>query len=282
MNFVDKALAWGPQHAGSTRAVGLLRIALALIIFARYGREVGLFAAADSAHTVLAGCFFILTTMMLVGIYSRTATALAAGMLAFMYFGYSHLPGRVGWNYHHTYLLMISVLFLSFTPCDRSFSLDRYLAVRAAEAERRPPPPEYGQLWGARLIALQLSAVYFWTAVDKTSWAFLSGQRLEQIMVWHYSGRALEDVVTIPALLVAASAVVVVVEYFLAFAIQIRRLQAVAIPLAIAMHGVFYVMLPVETYSITMIALYLAVVDPDALHRFTDRMLGHAPVAHRV
>jgi hypothetical protein len=126
-----------------------------------------------------------------------------------------------------------------------------------------------------------MSALYFWTAVDKTDWAFLSGQRLEQIVVWHHSGRALEGLLLMPVFLVGASIIVVIVEYFLAFAIHIRRLQWIAIPMAIALHALFYVLLPVETYSVTMIVLYLAVLHPRAVHDFIDRMQGYAPAPHR-
>lgn len=282
MSFVSKIAAWCIDHEGSTRAVGLLRMALAAIVLARYGREIAFFAADDAASAGLAAYVFVLSALMFVGLYTRAATALLAVTLLVMYFGFGFVQGRIGWNHHHAYLLMISVAFLAFTPCERSYSLDRYLAVRQAEREGRPLPAEYGPLWGTRLIGLQMSALYFWTAVDKTDWAFLSGQRLEQIMVWHYSGRALEDFALWMPFVVSASVAVVSVEYFLPFAIHIRRLQWIAIPTAIALHAIFYVMLPVETYSITMIALYLVVVDPGAVHRFMDRMQGHAPVAHRI
>jgi len=46
-----------------------------------------------------------------------------------------------------------------------------------------------------------------------------------------------------------------------------------------------YVLLPVNTYSATVMVLYLALLDPDAVHRFLDRMIqnhgqGHSP--HRL
>jgi hypothetical protein len=282
MNLAEKSLAWGIDHEGSTRAVGLLRIALALIILARYGREVAFFAADNVGYAMLGAYIFVLTPLMLVGLYARAATAMVAATLVCMYFLFGPLPDQTGWNHHHSYILMISVVFLAFTPCDRSYSLDRYFAVRRAEIAGEPAPAEYGQLWATRLIGLQMSALYFWTAVDKTNWAFLSGQRLEQIMVWHYSGRPLEELALWMPFLVLASVAVVAVEYFLVLAIHVRRLQRVAIPTAIALHAIFYVMLPVLTYSATMIALYLVVVNPEAVHRFMDRMQGHAPVAHRL
>ena len=282
MRAISELLVWCTERQGSTRAVGLLRIALALIILARYGREVGFFAAQSSGYFLLGMYLFALTGLMLVGYCTRAATALTAATLVVMYFVFGHLPGQFGWNSHHSYLLMISVIFLSCTPCGRSYSLDRYLAVRRAELAGVTPPAEFGRLWATCLIGLQMSALYFWTAVDKTDWAFLSGQRLEQIMVWHYSGRPLEEVVLWPPFLVAASVSVVIVEYFLAFAIHVRKLQWLAIPIAIALHAVFYVMLPVDTYSITMIVLYLVVVRPEVVHEFMDRMQGNAPVTHRL
>lgn len=282
MKIISKSLSWCTELEGSTRAIGLLRIALAAIIVARYGSEVAFFANDSLGSTVLAVYVFVLSSLMFVGLYTRVVTALMAGTLVVMYVVFGHVLGRIGWHHHHAYILMISVVFLSFAPCDRSYSLDRYLAVRHAEEIGNTPPPEWGRLWATRLIGLQMSALYFWTAVDKTDWAFLSGERLEQIMIWHYSGRPLEDFAVWVPLLVLSSITVVAVEYFLAFAIHVRKLQWIAIPIAIALHAIFYVWLPVLTYSITMIALYLVVVDPAAVHRFMDRMQGYAPVTHRV
>lgn len=282
MSRIDQALSWCTEFEGSTRAIGLLRIALAAIILIRYGNEIAFFAVDDIRHAVLAAYFFLLVPLMLIGAYTRLTVPLVAGLLFCMYFLFGFQPDKVGWNHHHSYLLMISVVFLSFTPCGRSYSLDRYRSVREAEHGRQATKPEYGQLWGTRLIGLQMSALYFWTAVDKSDWAFVSSQRLEQIMVWHHSGRPLATLMLCPAFLVAASIAVVVVEYLLAIAIHLKRLQWTAIRVALAMHATFYILLPVETYSITMIALYLVVLDPDIVHRFLDKLQGHDTASNRI
>ncbi|MEM6482849.1 MAG: HTTM domain-containing protein, partial [Pseudomonadota bacterium] len=176
--------------------------------------------------------------------------------------------GLVGWNHHHVYILGVSCIFLSLTDCGRSYSFDRWRKLQ----NDGYGDPEFGTLWGQRLIALQMSALYFWTAVDKTDMAFISGQRLEQIFLWSYSGRVLEVFLTSPMLLAAMSIAVVVVEYFLAFAILSQRWRKVAIPVGLSMHATFYLMLPVDTYSATMILLYLALLDPNAVRTFTERM----------
>jgi hypothetical protein len=192
--------------------------------------------------------------------------------------------GYPGWSSHHIYILVVSVCLLALSPCGRSFSWDRYRALAQAR-DARDIPPEHGDLWPQRLIALQLAALYFWAAVDKTNWSFLSGQRLEEAFIWSFTGRALEPLISLGAILAVLSIIVVVVEYFLAFAIFVRRWQAFVLPLGLALHAAFYVLLPVNTYSATVMVLYLALLDPDAVHRFLDRMIqnhgqGHSP--HRL
>ena len=44
----------------------------------------------------------------------------------------------------------------------------------------------------------------------------------------------------------------------------------------------FYVLLPVNTYSATMMVLYLSLLDADAVHRFLDRIQGHGLSPHRL
>jgi hypothetical protein len=184
-----------------------------------------------------------------------------------------------GWRSHHIYLLVVTVSLLALSPCGRSFSWDRYRALAQNPGD---VPPEYGELWPQRLMALQLGALYFWTAVDKTNWLFLSGQRLEHAFAWAYTGRLLEPLIALGPVLAVLSIVVVVVEYFLAFAIYVRRWQAWVLPIGLALHATFYILLPVNTYSATMMVLYLALLDPDAVHRFLDRIQGHGDAAHRV
>lgn len=272
---IERLFAWGADLHGSTRPVALIRIGVAMLILVRYADELALFRTVTPWGVLGGAWFFATVLMMLVGYRTHLALALASIGLLFMYFVVGPLPGISGWNHHHSYLLMASTLLLNFTPCGASYSVDRYLAVRAAERAGRAPPPERGSLWAQRLLGLQLSAIYFWTAVDKSDLAFVSGERLEQTMVWIYANRPLEWLLTAKPFTMAASIAVLAIEYFLAFAIHLRRLQPYALPLGALLHLSFYVLLPVTTYSANMVLLYLAVLDPDAVHRFIDRLQGH-------
>ena len=275
--------AWGPSFTGSTRAAALMRLALAVIAITRFGGEIGFYQAQSPIAILFAGLFFLFVAMMFVGYLSRLA-CFATGLSVLVLYLSGALTQTAGWAHHHVYLLALACLLLAMTDCGRSYSIDRLRAINAARRAQpmRDDPPEYGSLLGQRLIALQLSAMYFWTAIDKTDRAFLSGERLEQTFTWIYSGRALEFVLAYPGLIAALSVIVVIVEYLLAVAILVPRWRPWALPLGLALHASFYLMLPVHTYSATAMVLYLALLDPARVHIFIDRIQGHGRVAHHL
>ncbi len=260
--------AWGPDATGSTRAVGLLRIGLAVMALIRFGAEVAPHTANTLSEMIVGVAFFVFAAGALIGYRARISIGLLGVTVLTLYALTQSGVGTVGWNHHHVYILGASCFLLSLTDCGRSYSFDRWRSLQGGEEV----VPEYGVLWGQRLIALQMSALYFWTAVDKTDPAFISGQRLEQIFVWSYTGRTLEILLFSPLLLAALSFAVVVVEYFLAYAILTRRWRKVAFCIGLSMHATFYLMLPVSTYSATMMLLYLALLDPKTVRDFTDRI----------
>ena len=273
---------WTDAPEQSTRSVGLIRIALGLVILTRFANELTVFNALDPSGLVLGPLFFAVTGMMIVGYMARIAAAWVAASVLVIYLTGQYGNSVAQANHHHVYLLLSATLLLAFAPCGSSYSIDRYRAARRAERMGLPAPAERGPVWAQRLIVLQLAALYFWAAVDKSDWAWLSGDRLAQIVTWTYSGRPLAVLLDRPALLAGLAILVVAVEYGLALGVVVRRWVAVVLPVGIALHAAFYLLLPVGTYSITMIVLYLAIPDPDAVHRILDRLQGHAPVANRL
>ena len=163
--------------------------------------SLGLDGHGKSLSFVLLGvAFFGLTSMMLVGFKAQASCAGVALTLMTMHFYMGKVHGYPGWSSHHIYILVVSVSLLALSPCGRSFSWDRYRALAQAQ-NPHDIPPEHGDLWPQRLIALQLAALYFWAAVDKTNWLFLSGQRLEEAFIWSFTGRALEPLISLGAIL---------------------------------------------------------------------------------
>ncbi|MCO4746059.1 MAG: HTTM domain-containing protein [Proteobacteria bacterium] len=262
--FSDRVLF----YEGSTRGAAILRILLALLLWTRWGTDVAPFVDASPARLALAASFYLSTTGMLLGVYSRISTAWAAATVLAMVFWFGP-NGVEPWTHHHTAILALSTALCALTPCGHSYSWDRWRALKRGTA-----PVERAPLWGMRLVGLHVSTVYFWTAWDKSFWGNISGDRLEMAMHTLYLG---SDASTIPGFhtaMMLASVAVIALEYFFVVGLWVRRWQWWTFPLGFAMHAAFFILLPVGTFTATMFALYIAFVDADALHDWLDRMGG--------
>lgn len=270
---------WAVNSYGSSRSSALIRIGIAMLFWSRWAGELLLYMDQSAIGLLLSVNFFVATTLLFIGYHSRVAAIWsgAVGLVMYQYFG--HELGREPWTHHHTYLLGIAALLIALTPCGRSYSLDRYLAVGRAERDGHPPPAERGNLWGLRLIVLQLSVLYFFSAFDKTNTAFLSGARLEHIFLWFYAGSDYPAIPGLPGLAMLTAIAVVGLEYALAFGLPFRRTRRYLVLPGLAFHAVLYVTLPVFTFSATMMLLYLAYFDADDVDRVIERLQGSAPSA---
>lgn len=266
--FVD----WAVGTEGSSRSSALIRIGLAILFWSRWAGELLLYRDQSPVGLFLAVNFFLATVLLFIGYHSRIAAAWAGavGLVMYHYFGFQ--LGREPWTHHHAYLLAVAALLIALTPCGRSYSLDRYLTVMRAERAGLPPPAERGNLWGLRLIVVQLSVLYFFAAFDKTSYAFLSGARLEAIFLWYYAGSDYPVGLAWPATIMSPA--VVALEYCLAFGLPFHRSRCYLVLPGLAFHAIIYLTLPVYTFSATMVLLYLAYFDADAVDKVIARLQG--------
>jgi hypothetical protein len=129
-------LRWGADAQGSTRPLGLMRIAIATIVFVRFANEVSLYQGDSLSFVLLGLAFFGLTSMMLVGFKAQAACTGVAITLMTMHFYMGKVHGYPGWSSHHIYILVVSVCLLALSPCGRSFSWDRYRALAQARDAR--------------------------------------------------------------------------------------------------------------------------------------------------
>lgn len=269
---------WALHTQASTRSSGLLRLALVPVIWSRWAIELLLYIDVSPVGIALSLNYFVATTLMFVGVFSRFTTMWTGLVLLTMYHYFGLEMGREPWTHHHTYVLSAATLLCAATPCGHSYSFDRWWALRKAGKQGQPPPPERANVWGLRLIAIQLSTIYLFTAWDKTNWGFLSGDRMEHYLAWFYLGSKVPRGGLFHATMFASAIVTVLLEYALAFGLLFRRTRRWLIVPGLLLHGLFYVILPVSTYTATMWVLYLAYLDPDAVHRWLDRLQGHAAV----
>ncbi|TPV94258.1 MAG: hypothetical protein B7733_16260 [Myxococcales bacterium FL481] len=266
---------WAVCTEASSRSSALIRVGLVAVMWARLAYSVILPKMLVSPqYVLLCAGFFVFSTMLLVGLWSRFSCLMMGGVLLSMvhYFGYE--LGQEPWTHHHINILANSTFLLAFAPVGGSYSVDRWIAVERARRAGVPPPAERGNIMGLRLIALQMSAMYLWTAIDKSEGPWLSGARLDYIAMWYYFPDYPEGW-GVRTLILASAWATLVLEYALAVGMLFRRTRLWLAPLGYALHGFFYVLLPIRSFSATVFATYLAFFDPDAVHRLIDRLSGH-------
>src|SRR5258708_38004654 len=105
-------LRWGADAQGSTRPLGLMRIAIAIIVFVRFANEVSLYQGDSLSFLLLGLAFFSLTSMMLVGYKAQAACTGVALTLMTMHFYMGQANGHPGWSSHHIYILVVRVSLL--------------------------------------------------------------------------------------------------------------------------------------------------------------------------
>lgn len=276
-DLLARAGAFWLAPRGSTRSAALLRIGLALLLWTRFATDLAPFRGFTPDKLALSAVFFVATSAMLVGWWSRTATLVSGATALWLMFRVGVHGGHEPYVHHHVYLLATATVLLALTACGGSYSVDRWLAVRSAEGRGEAPPAEEGDLWGLRLVALLVSNVYFWGAYDKTNEVFLAGYRLHHMFGYLYLGSDWPVGVATANLMAVVAVATVVIEYALAVALWIRRCQPIGFVVGIGLHAAFFLLLPVSTFSATMLLLYLAYLDADAVHRLIDRLQGHRP-----
>jgi hypothetical protein len=260
-------------YEGSTRGVGLMRILLVGVVWTKYASKLMPFRVFhDPLELTMSMTFYVASTMMFVGLWSRLSTGVTGALLMAYYYYQGLQLDDDFFIHHHTYLLNIGVLFLAFTDCGKSFSVDRWLALRRARAAGDPPPAEQGVLWGLRLIAFQVTMVYWWGAWDKTHLAF--GERMEHYHMNLFFGSDYPPFAGFTLLMALMGTVTVAIEYALPLALTWPPTRTVSVWIGIVLHILFYLVLPVSTFSATMLLFYIAFLNQESVHRVVDEMMG--------
>jgi uncharacterized membrane protein YphA (DoxX/SURF4 family) len=270
-----RVTAWLTREA-STRTAALLRVGLVLLLWDRWADDFVLFRAKTAEDVVVALSFYLSTALLAAGIATRLTSAWVALTMLTVFYWLGVHRGVEPYTHHHTYLLTMLAVLVAFLPSGRSFSVDRWFALHRGRAL-----PERAPMWSLKLVAVQISTLYFWTAWDKTSAVFLSGERLQHIFIERYGS---SDPVGIPyfaELCMVSAWFVTALEWLLAIGLWVPRLRVPLVVVGLVFHGVLYMTLPVGPFSATMALMYLAFFDPDAVSGGIDRLLGHQPVSER-
>jgi len=257
------------SRPGSTRLPALMRILLGLTCLSKFGAMLRPRPDSTDIHLLVMIVFWPFAIALVLGLWSRLSAFMVGFILLVGYAGLGQFgPWRSAWVHHHTYILTVGTLLLCLTPCGRSLSMDRWWAIRQGKAQ-----PERGELWGLNLIALQVACAYFFSGMDKSRWAFLSGAELERTLAELYFG---SDPMPIPGwrqFMAFSAWTTVILEYGLAVGLWWAPARRYLIPVAIAFHFMLYIVLPVSTFTFTMCVLLMAFVDADAVDEFLERLM---------
>jgi hypothetical protein len=266
------------SRPGSTRHLALLRWGLVAAAWSEWAYVRLLYKAETWVELLVSVAFFAGTAMAFVGWFTRAGMFLAGGAAMALVYGYG-LFGDVDIYWHHHSKVLAHALFLSaLLPLGNSWSVDRWLAVRRAGLRGEPAPSADGDLWATRLVCVAEAVVWFWGAVDKLEWRFLSGDRMLQIIFGYYSMMADLAPYLAPVLAVSSIATVAL-EFALPLGMWFRRFRPYLLPCAVLLHSAFYVILPVGSFSATMIVMLLAWVDPEEADAVWARLEGAPPAA---
>ena len=158
--------------------------------------------------------------------------------------------------HHHIFLFCIVLLVLAFSSCADHYSIDAW--IRALS--KRPLLPSQ-PVMPLRMIQCLVSFIYLMTALSKTEPSWLNGQFIDYLqIVGRINGNFAPFLIPYlpPALL---GFFTVLAEYFLAFALWVPILRPWGFLVGIALHVGIDLLMPVSTYGVQMLALYLAFVE---------------------
>jgi predicted DCC family thiol-disulfide oxidoreductase YuxK len=152
---------------------------------------------------------------------------------------------------NHGYLLLLLTLLLGFMDSDAALSV-RWL--QDGRPEREIPS------WPVILIGIQLSIVYFYTAIAKINPVFLGGDIIQGSVHLPPSLRR-------PGVVVAMAVATVTIELFLVFGLWLRRLRPWAFLLGFCLHGSITVLMGPALWIFSLMTLSAYAVFLDARPR---------------
>jgi uncharacterized membrane protein YphA (DoxX/SURF4 family) len=199
---------------------------------------------------VLTGLWLAASIALIIGYRARLAA-----FVVFLCAVFVHFVDMNFWA-HHMYFLILMVLLISLTESDAMWSV---------RWQRDGRPVRDVTAWPVLLMKIQLSLVYFFTAVAKVNPVYLSGDVL--------LGRA-----AIPAILAGSPAIEVIAvatvaaEFFLSVGLWIRPLRMWALFVGVVLHGLIPIAMGpyagLVTFSFATMGVYVLFFDGRDWRRF--------------
>lgn len=217
--------------------------------------------------------------LLILGLAVRPSILALLGLQGYIFFS-DYLNFR-----NHPYFFLLVLLLMLLSPCDDALSVRGLWRGAGGLSQRllgsiRP-------LAMQRLIQLQYSLVYFYSAVHKLHPTYLRGDvlatHLGPELTSGASGRWLRSMLAPDALarvqalaqdprtMIAPAVFTVVLEFFLPFGLWFRRTRRAAILCGVLFHIGIALTMGIYAFSVAMLAGYLLFIEPDTLTRWWTR-----------
>lgn len=231
---------------GPAIPVALARIFFSVIVIVKYGNifRINLFKLLNHGFpfgvlVFTLTFFYTVTLMMLFGFKSRFSCFLTSLGCFALYFYEPH---------HHTFLLSVVVLLIGLAKSGAHLSVD---ALRNKANQELNIP-----YWPIILVCVQMSAIYFWGAIDKLTIDFLSGARIETLLWKYWLWGSFEITPIIYAVILFLSWSTLLLELVLSFGLWIKKYQKILIISGVLMHLFMHIFLPIGPFSLMMVGVY--------------------------
>lgn len=237
---------------GSTRLFGLLRVAFVLIAWSTWSTPFILHFDMRPLRLLLAGGYYLGTTLLLVGLWTRVSAPLVAAVLvaASLLLGQGQ-PDSI-WLAGHRQLVVLLAVLVALAPSGRSLSVDRLLALRRGGAA---PSDERGPLWVLRLAQLCLSLLLLATILGQLSPSWLAGEPFQDQSLGRWVGLAL----------LAVNGLGLVGPWF-------RRTRTISLVLVGATWLTLSAFMVTDTIGLSVTWLLACFLPTGSVHRVLDRL----------
>lgn len=212
-----------------------------------------------------------LAARIAVGLAVRLSTVVLTVIYSALYF-WSQID-----SYQHHYLICLILLLSCFVRFDELPGLDREQVAPRTESDEREPQMTS---WAMRLIYLQVSIVYFFTAVTKVDTHWLNGWALNHIISVPYIREAFQTVNEVfgwsaLGMYALTAHITMLWQFFVAIAFLFPRLR----PLACITGPLFHILvevigLKIGWFSYYMIAIYYILLFPNTWFLAISRPFG--------
>lgn len=261
----------------STRKAGLMRIALACIVWSTWGIPFIHHFDLHWTH-VLASLAFALSSLgFAVGLATKFSASVLAATLFATIFMAGESEAHTIWTLERRTLTATLTALMVSSSSGRSLAVDRWLEVRRSRATQAAPRPEYAPSWGMFNIrcfaTVSMASTAFWQMTP----AWRSGRYIDLTFLDGDMAK-LTHAASLEGLSVWLAHALLVTHIYLSVAPWIDRLRPSALWLGSIVYLILFTVAPLHTVPLAVAWMLCAFIPANQVHQVIDQLHGHRAV----